>query len=125
MSNPRHFRCPGKLRKLSLMNDTTTAKEHVLAEAERINQERMRVVEDLAEAVAHRVDLEHQVQEAQKREKKLMADAEKAGWTRKQVAAFARVPKRPGAKGAGSKAGSGDESRESLTDISDGTAAQH
>lgn len=107
------------------MNDTTTAKEHVLAEAERINQERMRVVEDLAEAVARRVDLEHQVQEAQKQEKKLMADAEKAGWTRKQVAAFAKVPKRPGAKSSVSKAGSADQSPESVTDSSDGTAAQH
>lgn len=76
------------------MSETVSAKDHALAEAERINSERMKVVEDLATAVEERVELERLLAEAQKREKRLMGEAEKVGWTRKQVTTFAKPPKR-------------------------------
>lgn len=75
------------------MSDLSPAQKHVLEEAERINAERMQVVDDLARAVAARVDLEHELAEAKKHEKRLMSEAEKKGWTRAQVSKFAKVPK--------------------------------
>ncbi|WP_300345587.1 hypothetical protein [Nesterenkonia sp.] len=75
------------------MTELDQAQQHVLEEARRVNEERMKAVEDLAAAVARRVDLERQLSEAKKTEKRLMAAAEKAGWTRTQVSRFAKPPK--------------------------------
>ncbi|WP_044496449.1 hypothetical protein [Nesterenkonia massiliensis] len=75
------------------MTELDPTQQHVLDEARRVNEERMKAVEDLAAAVAHRVDLERQLNDAKKNEKRLMAAAEKAGWTRTQVSRFARPPK--------------------------------
>lgn len=75
------------------MSDLTPAQRHVLEEAQKVNEERMKAVEDLAKAVARRVDLEHELNEAKKEEKRLMAAAEKQGWTRAQVTKFAKPPK--------------------------------
>lgn len=69
------------------------AQQQVLDEARKVNDERLKAVEDLAAAVAFRVDLEKQVHEAKKEEKRLMTAAEKQGWTRAQVNKFARTPK--------------------------------
>lgn len=69
------------------------AQQQVLEEARKVNEERLKAVEDLAAAVAFRVDLERQVHEAKKEEKRLMNAAEKQGWTRAQVNKFARAPK--------------------------------
>lgn len=67
--------------------------QQVLDEARKVNEERLKAVEDLAAAVAFRVDLERQLHEAKKEEKRLMTAAEKQGWTRAQVNKFARTPK--------------------------------
>lgn len=75
------------------MSELTPAQRHVLDEAKKVNEERMSAVEDLAKAVARRVDLEHELNEAKKEEKRLMAAAEKQGWTRAQVTKFAKPPK--------------------------------
>lgn len=75
------------------MSELTAAQQHVLDEAEKVNQERMAAVEDLAKAVARRVDLEHELNEAKKEEKRLMVTAERQGWTRAQVTRFAKPPK--------------------------------
>lgn len=69
------------------------AQQQVLDEARKVNDERLKAVEELAAAVAFRVDLERQVHEAKKEEKRLMTAAEKQGWTRAQVNKFARAPK--------------------------------
>src|SRR5699024_10671508 len=53
------------------------AQQQVLDEARKVNDERLKVVEELAAAVAFRVDLEKQVHEAKKEEKRLMTAAEK------------------------------------------------
>ena len=63
------------------MSELTAAQQHVLDEAQKVNQERMAAVEDLAKAVARRVDLEHELNEAKKEEKRLMVTAERQGWT--------------------------------------------
>lgn len=75
------------------MSELNDAQRHVLEEAERVNQDRMAAVEELAKAVARRVDLEHDLNEAKKEEKRAMVTAEKQGWTRAQVAKFAKPPK--------------------------------
>ncbi|GAA1139802.1 hypothetical protein [Nesterenkonia lutea] len=75
------------------MRELTPAQRHVLEEAQKVNEERMAAVEDLAKAVARRVDLEHELNEAKKEEKRLMTAAEKQGWTRAQVNKFAKPPK--------------------------------
>lgn len=80
------------------MTDTSEAKRHVIEEAERVNQERMAAVEELADAVARRVNLEHELAEAKKEEKRLMTAAEKQGWTRTQINRFAKPPKAAGRK---------------------------
>lgn len=72
------------------------AQQQVLDEARKVNDERLKAVEELAAAVAFRVDLEKQVHEAKKEEKRLMTAAEKQGWTRAQVNKFARAPKPTG-----------------------------
>lgn len=72
------------------------AQQQVLDEARKVNDERLKAVEELAAAVAYRVDLEKQVHEAKKEEKRLMNVAEKHGWTRAQVNKFARAPKPTG-----------------------------
>lgn len=72
------------------------AQQQVLDEARKVNDERLKAVEELAAAVAHRVDLEKQVHEAKKEEKRLMTIAEKHGWTRAQVNKFSRAPKTTG-----------------------------
>lgn len=69
------------------------AQQQVLDEARKVNDQRLKAVEELATAVAFRVDLERQVHEAKKEEKRLMTAAEKQGWTRAQVNKFARAPK--------------------------------
>lgn len=71
----------------------TQRQEEMLAEAERVNEERMEIMRELAAKVAHRVDLERQVAEAEKEERRLTAAAEKAGWTRRQVLRVAKPPK--------------------------------
>lgn len=75
------------------MTDMTQRQEEMLAEAERVNEERMEIMRELAAQVAHRVDLERQVAEAEKEERRLTAAAEKAGWTRRQVLRVAKPPK--------------------------------
>lgn len=75
------------------MSELTPAQQHVMDEAARVNEERMAAVEELAKAVALRVDLEHELNEAKKEEKRLMVAAEKQGWTRAQVNRFAKPPK--------------------------------
>ncbi|GAA1162883.1 hypothetical protein [Nesterenkonia sandarakina] len=75
------------------MSELTPAQQHVLDEAEKVNQERMAAVQDLAVAVARRVELEHELSEAKKEEKRLMVAAERQGWTRAQVARFSKPPK--------------------------------
>jgi len=80
------------------MSENVSVKDQAIAEAERINAERMKVVEDLATAVEERVELERLLAEAQKKEKRLMTEAEKVGWTRKQVSSFAKPPKRSTSK---------------------------
>lgn len=109
------------------MSETVSPKDHALAEAERINAERMKVVEDLATAVEQRVELERELAEAQKREKRLMSEAEKVGWTRKQVATFAKPPKRTtprqqGGSSSGSTAGGSEAT--STADAQQQPAAQ-
>lgn len=75
------------------MSSETEAQNDVLAEAERINEERMEVMRELAENVGHRRDLERQVREAEKEERRLTSAAEKAGWTRRQVQRVVKPPK--------------------------------
>lgn len=75
------------------MSELTPAQRHVIEEAQKVNEERMEAVTELAQAVTRRVDLEQELSEAKKEEKRLMAAAEKRGWTRAQVNKFAKPPK--------------------------------
>lgn len=75
------------------MSSETQAQNDVLAEAEKINEERMEVMRELAENVAHRRKLERLVREAEKEERRLTSVAEKAGWTRRQVQRVVKPPK--------------------------------
>lgn len=75
------------------MSDISPAQRHVLDEAHRVNEERMAAIEQLAKSVARRVELEQELSEAKREEKRLMAAAEKQGWTRAQVNKFAKPPK--------------------------------
>lgn len=77
---------------MSTVNDNQS---DVLAEAERINEERMEIMRKLAESVDHRRELDRQVREAEKNEKRLIAEAEKTGWTRRQVQRVIKPPKQP------------------------------
>lgn len=86
------------------------AQQQVLEEARKVNEERLKAVEDLAAAVAFRVDLERQLHEAKKEEKRLMNAAEKQGWTRAQVNKFARAPK--AGKRTSQSGGSGAETQQ-------------
>lgn len=70
-----------------------TAEKAVLEEAAKVNSERMEAVEKLAATVARRVDLEKQVAETVKEERRLASAAEKAGWTAAQVKRFVRKAK--------------------------------
>lgn len=83
------------------MNDTSPAKRHVLDEAHRVNEERIAAIEQLANSVARRVKIEQELNEAKKEEKRLMAAAEKQGWTRAQVNKFAKPPKNTNRKTMG------------------------
>lgn len=80
------------------MTELDEAQRHVLDEAARVNEERMAAIEDLAKAVAKRTGLEHELNEAKKDERRAMSAAEKQGWTKAQVAKFAKVPKPTGRK---------------------------
>lgn len=71
----------------------TDAEQAVLDEASKVNEERMDAVQRLASSVARRVELERQVSEAVKEEKRLATAAEKAGWTAAQVKRFAKKAK--------------------------------
>lgn len=77
------------------METVNSAAQSVLEEAERVNQERMQAVADLAECIGDRMDLEAQLAETLKREKQLMAAAEKQGWTPAQIKRFSRTAKSP------------------------------
>lgn len=70
-----------------------TAEQAVLDEAAKVNSERMDAVQKLAATVARRVDLEKQVAETIKEERRLANAAEKAGWTAAQVKRFVRKAK--------------------------------
>lgn len=93
------------------MSSETEAQNEVLAEAERINEERMAVMRDLAENVGHRRDLERQVREAEKEERRLTSAAEKAGWTRRQVQRIVKPPKQQ--KSSSTDAPAGQEKSDS------------
>lgn len=80
------------------MSEHDEAQRHVLEEAARVNEERMEAIQNLAEAVATRTGLEHDLNEAKKEERRAMAAAEKQGWTKAQVARFAKLPKATGRK---------------------------
>lgn len=75
------------------MTEIDEAQQQVLDEARKVNEQRLKAVEELAAAVAFRVEVERQLHEAKKEEKRLMNAAEKQGWTRAQVNKFARAPK--------------------------------
>lgn len=75
------------------MTEHDEAQRHVLEEAARVNEERMAAIEELAKAVATRVGLEQDLSEAKKEERRLMAAAEKQGWTKAQVNRFAKPRK--------------------------------
>lgn len=77
------------------METANSAAESVLAEAQRVNEERLQAISDLAESIGHRMDLEAQLTEAHKREKQLIAAAEKQGWTPAQIKRFSRTAKAP------------------------------
>lgn len=85
-------------------NSTEETEAAVLEEAEKVNYERMAAVKELAAAVAHRVALEEQIKEAEKREKQLARDAAKAGWTEAQIKRFTRTAKSPQRSRGGSPA---------------------
>lgn len=85
---------------LDRMSDIGPAQRHVLDEAHRVNEERMAAIEQLAKSVARRVELEQELGEAKREEKRLMAAAEKQGWTRAQVNKFAKPPKNTSRKPA-------------------------
>lgn len=70
-----------------------SAEQAVLDEAEKVHQERMETVRELAASVARRVELEQQVVDAVKEEKRLATAAEKVGWTPAQVKRFAKRAK--------------------------------
>lgn len=70
-----------------------SAKQAVLDEAAKVNEERMTAVEELAAGVSYRIQLEGQLIEAEKEEKRLTQAAEKAGWTAAQVKRFIRSAK--------------------------------
>lgn len=90
----------------------------VLAEAERINEERMEVMRKLAESVDHRRELDRLVREAEKDEKRLIAEAEKAGWTRRQVQRVIKPPKQARAQTESSNTSQGQYSQESESPVS-------
>lgn len=104
------------------MTDMTQRQEEMLAEAERVNEERMQIMRELATQVAHRVDLERQVAEAEKEERRLTAAAEKAGWTRRQVL---RVAKPPKAKTSTTKSSSSSSNSSSDADVQEEEKADH
>lgn len=70
-----------------------SAQQAVLDEAAKVNDERMQAVHDLAAGVSQRVQLEAELAEAEKEEKRLIAAAEKAGWTAAQVKRFIKTAK--------------------------------
>lgn len=97
------------------MSELAPAQQHVMDEAQKVNEERMAAVEKLALAVARRVDLEHALSEAKKDEKRLMVAAEKQGWTRAQVTKFAKPPKAAAPKSAQTEADRTDRMNHDMT----------
>lgn len=100
---------------MSTVNDNQS---DVLAEAERINEERMEIMRKLAESVDHRRELDRQVREAEKDEKRLIAEAEKTGWTRRQVQRVIKPPKQPRTQTSASTTNEAQHPQEQETAVS-------
>jgi len=69
------------------------AEQAVLDEAHKVNEERMQVIQDLAAIVAQRIDLEEQLKDNTKQERRAIREAEKAGWTPAQIKRFMKPPR--------------------------------
>jgi|SRR5699024_10858806 len=74
-------------------DNLSAAEKAVLEEARKVNEERMRAIEDLAAIVAERISLEEQLKENSKEEKRAIRQAEKAGWTPAQIKRFMKPPR--------------------------------
>lgn len=74
-------------------DNLTAAEQAVLEEARKVNEERMRAIEELAAIVAERISLEEQLKENSKEEKRAIREAEKAGWTPAQIKRFMKPPR--------------------------------
>lgn len=74
-------------------NNLSTAEQAVLDEAHKVNEERMQAVKGLAAIVAQRIDLEEQLKDNTKQERRAIREAEKAGWTPAQIKRFMKPPR--------------------------------
>lgn len=74
-------------------NNLSTAEQAVLDEARKVNEERMQAVKNLAVVVAQRIDLEEQLKDNTKQERRAVREAEKAGWTPAQIKRFMKPPR--------------------------------
>jgi len=74
-------------------NEISAAEQAVLNEARKVNDERMQAVKDLAMIVAERIDLEEQLKDNTKQERRAVRAAEKAGWTQAQIKRFMKPPR--------------------------------
>jgi len=74
-------------------NTQSAAEQAVLEEARKVNEERMAAVERLAAVVAERIELDEQLKENTKAERRAVREAEKAGWTSAQIKRFMKPPR--------------------------------
>lgn len=79
---------------METMNENiSTAEQAVLDEARKVNEKRMQAIQDLAAIVAQRVDLEEQLKDNAKQERRAVREAEKSGWTPAQIKRFMKPPR--------------------------------
>lgn len=71
----------------------SAAEQAVLDEAHKVNEQRMQAIKDLAAIVAQRVELEEQLKDNTKEERRAIREAEKAGWTPAQIKRFMKPPR--------------------------------
>src|SRR5690625_3860234 len=77
----------------TMNKNISTAEQAVLDEARKVNEERMQAIQDLAAIVAQRIDLEEQLKDNTKQERRAIREAEKVGWTPAQIKRFMKPPR--------------------------------
>lgn len=76
-------------------NKLSPTEQAVLDEARKVNEERIHPIQELAAIVAQRIDLEKQLKDNTRQERRAIREAEKAGWTPAQIKRFMKPPHYP------------------------------